>query len=81
MISKIRQRSLGLVLDDEISLYADMLAKNLDVKKHQRNIQVLMTQLFKVMNDLAPLIMDNIFTLRVNNFNLRNLQGIYNREK
>ena len=41
---------------------------------HQPNIQVLITELFKMINNLWPLIMDTMFTLRLNNSNLRNLQ-------
>ena len=33
-----------------------------------------MTELFKVMNNLAPLIMDNMFIPRANSSNLRNFQ-------
>lgn len=50
-----------------------MLSKNLGMANHQRNIQVLMTELYKIMDNLADLIM-NMFTPRVKNFNLRNFQ-------
>ena len=74
MISKIHKRSLSLILDDEINSFADTLGKNVDITNHQRNIQVLMTELFKIMNNSAPPIMYNMFNPRVNNFNLRNFK-------
>ena len=74
MISKIHKRSLSLILDDEINSFADTLGKNIDITNHQRNIQVLMTELFKIMNNSAPPIMYNMFNPRVNNFNLRNFK-------
>ena len=40
----------------------DMLDKNLDITNHQWNIQVLMMELFKTMNNLAPRIVDNMIT-------------------
>ena len=74
MISKIHKRSLSLILDNEINSFADTLGKNIDITNHQRNIQVLMTELFKIMNNSAPPIMYNMFNPRVNNFNLRNFK-------
>lgn len=74
MISKIHKRSLSLILDDEINSFADTLGKNIDITNHQRNIQVLMTELFKIMNNSAPPIIYNMFNPRVNNFNLRNFK-------
>ena len=74
MISKIHKRSLSLILDDEINSFADTLGKNIDITNHQRNIQVLMTELFKIMNNSASPIMYNMFNPRVNNFNPRNFK-------
>ena len=65
MINKIHERSLRVILDDEISLFADLLVKNIVITNSQRNIQVLTTELFKMMNDLAPPVMDNLFCLLV----------------
>ena len=74
MISKIHKRLLSLILDNEINSFADTLGKNIDITNYQRNIQVLMTELFKIMNNSAPPIMYNMFNPRVNNFNLRNFK-------
>ena len=51
-----------------------MLGKNISIINHQRNIQVLMTQLFKIMNNLACSIMRNMFTPCVNNSYLKKFQ-------
>ena len=50
------------MLDDEISSFADMLDKNLDITYHQWNIQVLMIELFKTMNNLALPIINSMVT-------------------
>ena len=81
MINKIHEHLLRIILDDEISSFADMLGKNIDITNHQRNIQVLVTEPFKIMNNLAPPIMDNTFTPRLNNFNLRNFQDFATERK
>ena len=51
-----------------------MLGKNIDITNHQRNIQLLMTELVKYRNNLAPLIMCNTFIPRINDFDQRNFQ-------
>ena len=69
MLNKIQESSLWVILDGEISSLEYMLNKVLDITNHQRNIQALITKLFKIMTNLAPTIMD-LFTPRVNNPNL-----------
>ena len=43
------------------------------ITSHQRNFQVLMTQLFKPMTNLASAKIENAFTSCVNNYNLKHL--------
>lgn len=43
MLKKIQERSLRVILDDGVNSFADMLGQNVDIAKHQLNIQVLMT--------------------------------------
>ena len=44
------------------------------ITNHQRSFLVLMTHLFKPMSNLASLKIENVFTPRVNNYNVKNLQ-------
>ena len=43
MLKKIQERSLRVILDDGVNSFAGMLGQNVDIAKHQLNIQVLMT--------------------------------------
>ena len=74
MINKKHKLSVRVNEDDEISSFADMQGKNLDVTSDQQNIEVLMTEFFKIMNNVIPSIMHNIVISRVNDFNLKNFQ-------
>ena len=80
MINKIHERSLRVVYNDEISDFKSLLAVNNDVTIHCRNIQVLLTEVFKIKNGLAPPIMDAVLTKRDNIYNIRNIRE-YNIEK
>ena len=52
-----------------------MSDKNIDITSYQRNIQVLTTELFKIMNDLVPPTMKKMLcVLLAYNFDLRNFQ-------
>ena len=53
--------------------------KNKEVTTHQRNLQLLMIEVYKIINGYAPPIMDNFFIFRENTNNLRNFQIILNK--
>ena len=58
LIKKIHKRSLRIVTNDKNSIFEDLLKSNNQFNVHQRNLQILMTEVFKIMNDLSPSIMD-----------------------
>ena len=49
-----------------------MLDKDKTVSVHHRNIQVLPTEIFKSVNDLAPTMMNSILEIKDIEYNLRN---------
>ena len=55
--------------------HADMLVKNVDAINHQ------LTELFKIMNNLAPPIMGNMFTPCGKKINLTNFQEFATERK
>ena len=48
---------------------------------HQRNLQVLMIEVYKIINVYAPPIMDNFFIFRENKHNFRNFQIITKKKQ
>ena len=48
---------------------------------HQRNLQVLATEIYKIVNGITPLIMNSLFTFRLNQHNLRNFQELSTEKK
>ena len=59
IIKKIHERSLRTVTNDKNSDFEDSLKSNNQITVHQRILQILMTEVFKIMNGLSPPIMDN----------------------
>ena len=52
-----------------------------DITIHHRNIQTLMTELFKIKYDLAPPVMDSLLNRRTICYNFRNLQEFQSERK
>ena len=72
-IDKIHEKALRLVYKDETNLSLDdLLKKDKSVSIHQRNLQILATEIYKVRNDLGPEIMKDIFHFVQKPYNLRN---------
>ena len=59
-INHLHERSLRIVYKDNYSSYVDLLVKDKSFTIHQRNIQSLAVELFKVKRNLSNVIMCNI---------------------
>ena len=70
-INHLHERSLRIIYKDNYSSYADLLAKDKSFTIHQRNIQSLAIELFKVKRNLSNVIMSNILKTRAPNYSLR----------
>ena len=62
-INKIRETALRLVYKDNKLTFDDLLKLDNSVTIHQRNLQILATEIFKVKNSLAPEIITEIFEI------------------
>ena len=71
-INHIHERALRIVYHDYSSSFEDLLNKDELVTIHQRNLQQLPIEIFKVKIGIAPIILNEIFTfVENNNYNLR----------
>jgi len=71
-INRIHERALRIVYQDKINSFEDLLKKDNSVTIHQRNLQVLVTEIFKVKLGIAPTIIAELFSSRNNHYSLRN---------
>ena len=81
LINKTQERALRLTYKDNIKTFETLLIENNEKSIHQRNLQVLMTEIYKIKNNNAPPIMHSLFQFRENIFNLRNFQEIVTEKK
>ena len=60
-INKIHERALRIAFKDMSSYFEEMLIKAASVTIHQRNLQLLTTEIYKIKHDLNPKFMGKIF--------------------
>ena len=63
-INILRKRDLRLTYKEYQFSFKELLEKDHSVTIHHKNLQVLVTEIFKVKNDLVPKIMKNVLGLK-----------------
>ena len=71
-INKIHEKSLRFILNDYESSFDSLLSTLNEKAIHQRCINVLLTEVYKYLNGYFPDLMNQVFYLRQNHYNLRN---------
>ena len=79
-INRIHQRALRLVYQNNLT-FSELLDLENSVTVHQKNLQVLVTEIYKVKHEIAPEIMKDIFELQNPSYNLRSSCIQLRREK
>ena len=77
LINKVHKRGLRLTYRDETKDFQQMLREQNEITVHQRNLQVLMTEVYKTVNRIAPPTMTSFFQTRYNTNKIRNFQENY----
>ena len=70
-INRLHKRCLRIIYSDKQSSFVTLLEKDGSVSVHNRNLQILATEMYKVKNDLSPLIVTELFEHRNEHYNLR----------
>ena len=85
-INRIHERALKLVYKDSNKTFIELLEKDESFSIHQRNLQKLATEMYKIKNNLSPILVSEIFqnnqsaySLRKNRYwNNPNVRTVYN---
>ena len=76
----MHERALKLIYQDN-SNFEVLLEKQHDYSIHPMNLQVLKTEIYKIVNGIVPPIMDSLSMFRLNQHNLRNFQELSTEKK
>ena len=78
-INNIHEKALRLTYKDNQSSFKQLLEKDHSVTVHHKNLQGLVTEIFKIKNILAPDIMKDVFELKESPYNLRSESNHFTR--
>ena len=70
-INSIHERSLRITYSDKVSTFQELLEKDNSVSIHQRNLQILATEMFKVYKNMSPELLNDIFEPKESCYKLR----------
>ena len=71
-INKLHERALRIVYSNGELTFPELLDKDNSITIHQRNLQRLGIEMYKIKNNLSPLPMQELFTQNLNMHDLRN---------
>ena len=71
-INSVHERALRVVYRDSNAIFSELLSRDKSVTIKQINLQLLATESFKTKNELNAKIMEEIFTFKNVDYNLRN---------
>ena len=63
-INRLHERCLRIIYSDKQSSFETLLEKDGSVSVHNRNLQILAIEMYKIKNDLSPLIITELFEQR-----------------
>ena len=78
LIYEVQERALRLITNDYQSSFNILLDMCNEFSVHQRNLQTLVIELYKIIHQIAPPIMDSLFVFRDNTHNICNYQILSN---
>ena len=74
-------KQLRIVYDDYSTSYSEFIMAKNEPTIHQHNIKIPMKEMCKFENNLSPPLINEIFQVRKDTFNLRYFQKIANNNK
>ena len=63
-INRLQERCLRIIYSDKQSSFETLFEKDGSVSVNNRNLQILATEMYKIKNDLSPLIVTELFEQR-----------------
>ena len=74
LINKLQEQALRITYNNQLTAFKSLVSNHNEITIHQRNLQVLMTEIYKIINHIAPSIMSSLFETPENTHNTRHFQ-------
>ena len=75
-IEKLHKQAIQIIESDFTATYENLIATDESITIHKRNLQVLMTEIYKTLHDLNPPFMKEIFVRRDSPYILKVKRGL-----
>ena len=79
-INHIHERALRIAYQDFTSSFAELLINDNSISIHQRNLQLLVTEIYRTKMNINPSYMKEIFVEREIHYSLRVMNSVYARK-
>ena len=76
-INKIHERALRIIHKDSTSNFESLLIKSYSVSIYQRNLQMLLIEIYKTINNVNPSFKTEVFVTIVVQYNLRGSTNLF----
>ena len=80
-INKVQERALRINYNDQLTNFKSLLSNHNEITIHQRNLQVLMTEICKIIEQIAPPILSSLSEISENTHNTRYFQVLSNESR
>ena len=74
LTNRVQERALRITCKDQLTDFKSLLLNHNESTTHQRYLQVLMTEIYKIINHIAPSRMSSLFETPENTHNTRHFQ-------
>ena len=78
LINKVQEKALRIIYNNQLTDFKSLLSNHNEMTIYQRSLQVLMTEIYKIINRIAAPIMSSLFGIRENTHNTRYFQVLSN---
>ena len=81
LINIVQERAFRITCNDQLTDFKSLLSNHDEITINQRNLQVLITEIYKIINDIAPPIISSLFEILENTHNTRYFQVLSNESR
>ena len=81
LINKVQEKVFRINYIDLLTDFESLLLNHNELTTHQKNLYVLITEIYKIVNHIVPPIMSFFFRIREHNHNTRHFQDLSNERR
>ena len=76
LINKVQETALRITYKDQVTDFKSLLLNHNEITIYKRNLQILITDIYKIINYIAPPIISSLFEIHENTHNTKHFQAL-----